>query len=172
MCKHCNAPFASRSGVAQHQRVCSMNFDEPTICEDKRRPHRSRQPPARFRTDKQKALEAAAANSKVNLRVASAADTSVPCDTDHYVPDNNSKNVMNKDLLEPPPTASEKKQGFCQRKVRGQSRYVCTVCGKHYTTMYNMRQHRNVHIGSNLHTCRFCGKEFTHKHVWEVGRFT
>ena len=50
----------------------------------------------------------------------------------------------------------------------GQQRYICVVCGKHYTTMYNMRQHRNIHTGSGLHSCRYCGRSFTHKHVWEV----
>ena len=34
--------------------------------------------------------------------------------------------------------------------------------------MYNMRQHRNIHLGKGLHTCRYCGKTFTHKHIWEV----
>ena len=34
--------------------------------------------------------------------------------------------------------------------------------------MYNMRQHRNIHLGKGLHTCRYCGKDFTHKHIWEV----
>ena len=31
-----------------------------------------------------------------------------------------------------------------------------------------MRQHRNIHLGKGLHTCRYCGKTFTHKHIWEV----
>lgn len=38
--------------------------------------------------------------------------------------------------------------------------------------MYNMRQHRNIHLGKGLHTCRYCGKDFTHKHIWEVRRKT
>jgi hypothetical protein len=41
-------------------------------------------------------------------------------------------------------------------------------CGKHYTTSYNVRMHRNIHIGKNLYNCKFCNKEFSHKHVWEV----
>lgn len=89
---------------------------------------------------------------------------------DHYVPDNNSNNIICKNEIEPPPTAMEKRQGYCLRPFRetGQQRYICTVCGKHYTTMYNMRQHRNIHTGSGLHCCRYCGRSFTHKHVWEV----
>ena len=50
----------------------------------------------------------------------------------------------------------------------GQQRFICTICGKHYTTTYNMRQHKNIHSGAGLHTCRYCGRDFTHKHVWEV----
>jgi transposase-like protein len=50
----------------------------------------------------------------------------------------------------------------------GQQRYVCVDCGKHYTTSYNVRMHRNIHIGRNLYNCKFCYKEFSHKHVWEV----
>ena len=72
--------------------------------------------------------------------------------------------------IHPPPTSAERRQGYCLRPFRdtGQQRYICTVCGKHYTTMYNMRQHRNIHTGSGLHSCRYCGRSFTHKHVWEV----
>ena len=40
--------------------------------------------------------------------------------------------------------------------------------GKHYTTSYNVRMHRNIHLGRNLYNCKFCHKEFSHKHVWEV----
>ena len=50
----------------------------------------------------------------------------------------------------------------------GQQRYICVECGKHYTTSYNVRMHRNIHLGKNLYTCKFCNKEFSHKHVWEV----
>ena len=89
---------------------------------------------------------------------------------DHYIPDNNSNNIIPKEEIVPAPTAIERKQGYCLRPFRetGQQRYICTVCGKHYTTMYNMRQHRNIHTGSGLHCCRYCGRSFTHKHVWEV----
>ena len=50
----------------------------------------------------------------------------------------------------------------------GQQRYICVECGKHYTTSYNVRMHRNIHLGRNLYNCKFCHKEFSHKHVWEV----
>ena len=91
---------------------------------------------------------------------------------DHYVPDNNSNNIISKHDIHPPPTSAERRQGYCLRPFRdtGQQRYICCVCGKHYTTMYNMRQHRNIHTGSGLHSCRYCGRSFTHKHVWEVSK--
>jgi DNA-directed RNA polymerase subunit RPC12/RpoP len=88
---------------------------------------------------------------------------------DAYIPDNNSNNVVNKEEIVPPPEEEEKKVGFCQRTISdGRTRLICITCGKHYTTMYNMRQHRNIHSGRGLHTCRYCTKEFTHKHIWEV----
>ncbi len=62
-------------------------------------------------------------------------------------------------------------RSYCHRKLASlnmQQRIVCVDCGKHYTTMYNMRQHRNIHTRRNLYKCSHCGKEFTHKHVWEV----
>lgn len=88
---------------------------------------------------------------------------------DHYVPDNNSNNVINKYAINPPPSEAENRQGFCLRQFKGgQQRFICTICGKHYTTTYNMRQHKNIHTGAGLHTCRYCGRDFTHKHVWET----
>lgn len=89
--------------------------------------------------------------------------------SDGYKPDNNSNNVINRNDIQPPPNDHELVQGFCQRRlVNGQTRLICVTCGKHYTTMYNMRQHRNIHTGKGLHSCRFCGKCFTHKHIWET----
>ena len=38
---------------------------------------------------------------------------------DHYVPDNNSNNVINKLAINPPPSAAEKRQGFCLRQFKG-----------------------------------------------------
>ncbi|CAB4067214.1 KRAB [Lepeophtheirus salmonis] len=88
--------------------------------------------------------------------------------SDDYIPDNNSNNVINKSAIQPPPTEEEKNVGYCLRQLEnGQTRFICVRCGKHYTTNYNMRQHINIHTGKGLHTCRFCKRSFTHKHVWE-----
>ena len=94
-------------------------------------------------------------------------------ETDHgreYIPDTNSNNILHLEGIAPPPDSSERKKGYMLRPVGpgGQQRYICVECGKHYTTSYNVRMHRNIHIGKNLYTCQFCQKEFSHKHVWEV----
>ena len=87
-----------------------------------------------------------------------------------YIPDTNSNNILALDAIYPPADKSEMKKGFMLRPVGpgGQQRYICTECGKHYTTSYNVRMHRNIHLGKNLYNCKFCNKEFSHKHVWEV----
>ena len=38
---------------------------------------------------------------------------------DHYVPDNNSNNVINKYAINPPPSEAENRQGFCLRQFKG-----------------------------------------------------
>ena len=40
---------------------------------------------------------------------------------DHYVPDNNSNNVINKLAINPPPSEAENRQGFCLRQFKGNS---------------------------------------------------
>ena len=87
-----------------------------------------------------------------------------------YIPDTNSNNILALDGIWPPPEAGEVKKGYMLRPVGpgGQQRYICVDCGKHYTTSYNVRMHRNIHLGKNLYNCKFCNKEFSHKHVWEV----
>ena len=39
--------------------------------------------------------------------------------SDHYVPDNNSNNVINKYAINPPPSEAENRQGFCLRQFKG-----------------------------------------------------
>ena len=38
---------------------------------------------------------------------------------DHYVPDNNSNNIISKMEIEPAPTAVERRQGYCLRPFKG-----------------------------------------------------
>merc|ERR1719471_1931789 len=53
-----------------------------------------------------------------------------------YIPDTNSNNILALDAIYPPADKSEMKKGFMLRPVGpgGQQRYICTECGKHYTT--------------------------------------
>ena len=41
---------------------------------------------------------------------------------DHYVPDNNSNNIISKMEIEPAPTAVERRQGYCLRPFKGKKR--------------------------------------------------
>ena len=66
------------------------------------------------------------------------------------------------------PTANELKQKFMIYRLSDtSSRYICLVCGKMYTSRYNIRMHMNLHSGNNVHKCAFCGRNFAHKHVYE-----
>ena len=40
---------------------------------------------------------------------------------DHYVPDNNSNNIISKMEIEPAPTAVERRQGYCLRPFKGKT---------------------------------------------------
>ena len=98
-------------------------------------------------------------------------------ETDHgreYIPDTNSNNIIHLEGIQPAPDSQENRKGYMLRPVGpgGQQRYICVECGKHYTTSYNVRMHRNIHLGKNLYNCKFCNKEFSHKHVWEVSMLT
>jgi len=137
-CAYCEESFGNASVAQAHQRICSANTGQAK----KPRVRRGRREDSKEQQQKQHP---------------------------NYVPDNNSNNVIPPDEIDPPASAEERRAGYCHRKLLdGRRRIVCVDCGKHYTTMYNMRQHRNIHTGKNLYACRHCGKEFTHKHVWET----
>jgi hypothetical protein len=67
------------------------------------------------------------------------------------------------------PTDEERQQKFMTEKLSDfASKYICLVCNKTYTSRYNIRMHCNMHTGKNVHRCKFCGRQFAHKHVFEV----
>ena len=72
--------------------------------------------------------------------------------------------------IHPPPTDLERQQGHCQRPFcqTGQNRYICTICGKHFSSMRMIKDHQKIHTGIGLHCCRFCQKSFTNMKNWKV----
>ena len=72
--------------------------------------------------------------------------------------------------IHPPPTDLERQQGHCQRPFcqTGQNRYICTICGKHFSSMRMIKDHQKIHTGIGLHFCRFCQKSFTNLQNWKV----
>jgi len=77
------------------------------------------------------------------------------------------------------PTPDEQKQKFMIHSLspapsaspsspdHSSSRYICLVCGKAYTSRYNIRCHLNMHTGKNVHSCPYCNRFFAHKHVFD-----
>ena len=72
--------------------------------------------------------------------------------------------------IHPPPTALESQKGHCRRPLcqTGQNRYICTTCGKHFSSMRMIKIHQKIHTGIGLYCCRFCQKSFTFLHRWKV----
>merc|ERR1712079_568484 len=71
------------------------------------------------------------------------------------------------------PTEEEQREQFMtvtdtnSEGTEGSTRFICLICSKSYTSRYNIRMHRNMHTGKNVHRCRFCFRHFAHKHVYE-----
>ena len=86
---------------------------------------------------------------------------------------NRNNNIIPIQDIQPPPTAIERQQGYCQRPFcqTGQNRYICTICGKHFSYIGHFRIHKKIHTGIGLHCCRFCQKIFACKRNWKVWVF-
>ena len=69
--------------------------------------------------------------------------------------------------IQPPPTDLEIQQGYCQRPFcqTGQNRYICTICGKHFSYIGNFRIHQKNHTGIGLNCCQFCQKTFASRRL-------
>lgn len=54
------------------------------------------------------------------------------------------------------PTAHEIQQGYCIRTLcqSAKQRYVCTICGKHFSFLKNLRSHQKIHTSIGL--SNFC----------------
>jgi predicted nucleic acid-binding Zn-ribbon protein/DNA-directed RNA polymerase subunit RPC12/RpoP len=155
-CQHCNKALANDM-LDSHQASCAMNLKRKAAL---KMTTRSATKKGGSNSKQRKLLpDLRPINSDITIQPirkrSSNPNPQFPSDDD-YVPDSNSNNVINKEEISPPPTEAEGKQGYCFRTMpNGQQRIICVTCGKHYTTMYNMRQHRNIHTRKNLYKCRY-----------------
>jgi hypothetical protein len=69
--------------------------------------------------------------------------------------------------LSPAPSTSPSSTSSSLTFEHPASRYICLVCGKAYTSRYNIRCHLNMHSGKNVHSCPYCNRFFAHKHVFD-----
>ena len=85
-----------------------------------------------------------------------------------YTPDTSSNNVVSLQDFDPP-SDLENLKGYMIRRVEdGRRKYICLACGKSYTTEYNLKKHRQLHLGKGLHSCSLCGYSTGHKHAYDA----
>ena len=81
-----------------------------------------------------------------------------------------SNNIIPVQDILPPPSTLESQHGYCRRPFceTGQNRYICTICGKHFSRMRMINDHQKIHTGIGLHCCQFCPRSFTRYRCWKV----
>ncbi|XP_005106982.1 uncharacterized protein LOC101859265 [Aplysia californica] len=50
--------------------------------------------------------------------------------------------------------------------------YLCSVCGKSFTTKHSLKEHSDAHTGVKPHVCEICGKSFSYESALRDHRFT
>nr|XP_061836082.1 zinc finger protein 260-like [Nerophis lumbriciformis]XP_061836083.1 zinc finger protein 260-like [Nerophis lumbriciformis] len=60
-------------------------------------------------------------------------------------------------------THTDNKHAQSSKKVRGQTRFSCSVCAKSFSRRSNFTQHMRTHKGEKPFSCSICGKRFSQK---------
>lgn len=73
-------------------------------------------------------------------------------------------------------------KAFCNRYIlechvrdihMGQKKsYLCSTCGKSFTTKHSLAEHTNAHTGVKPHVCEHCGKSFSYESALRDHRYT
>ncbi|CAL1541248.1 unnamed protein product, partial [Lymnaea stagnalis] len=73
-------------------------------------------------------------------------------------------------------------KSFCNRYIlechirdihMGQKKsYLCSTCGKSFTTKHSLAEHTNAHTGVKPHVCEHCGKSFSYESALRDHRYT
>ncbi|XP_059154133.1 zinc finger and BTB domain-containing protein 24-like [Physella acuta] len=73
-------------------------------------------------------------------------------------------------------------KSFCNRYIlechirdihMGQKKsYLCSTCGKSFTTKHSLAEHTNAHTGVKPHICEHCGKSFSYESALRDHRYT
>ena len=64
----------------------------------------------------------------------------------------------------------KKAHGVSQKEAK--RNHMCSVCGKHYSSVCSLKQHMVVHTGEKPHRCHVCGKCFTQRSTLRSHIFT
>ncbi|KAM9332785.1 uncharacterized protein KZ484_017918 [Pholidichthys leucotaenia] len=51
------------------------------------------------------------------------------------------------------------------RTVTGEKPFSSEICGKGYSSQYDLNHHMRIHTGEKMHCCKMCGKSFNQNHL-------
>ena len=183
-CNFCNNSFPCLQSFSAHQKVCkAKSFCKASVKKTKSRKARNNkvlprlipldasevpEPSEHIVIDGQAETEAPDAENfqhALNPRSHKITKTSFGR---IYIPDTSSNNVVSLQDFDPP-SDLENLKGYMIKGVEdGRQKYICLACGKNYTTEYNIKKHRQLHLGEGLHVCSLCGYSTGHKHAYDA----